>query len=136
LSLFLGGLFLLFSAFADRGGFLRSLLSLKNADDDLLLFDEKSSDDSFSNSGGAQVTAVCPGDPLVSLWHVLKRCWTRGFDSLKLDTSVAASWNFGGLLLVQVNKFATGSFGDAPFVTQRGVRHPTAKAKSLNHDYS
>ena len=55
---------------------------------------------------------------------------------LKLDASVAASWNFGGLLLVQVNEFATGSFGDAPFVTQRGVRHPTAKAKSLNHDYS
>ena len=49
MSLFLGGLFLLFSAFADRGGFLGSLLSLENADDDLLLFDKESSDDSEWN---------------------------------------------------------------------------------------
>ena len=47
---------------------------------------------------------------------------------LQFDARVTASWDFRGFLLIKIDEFAAGRFGDATFVAQRRVRHPTAKA--------
>merc|ERR1739838_750144 len=128
-------LFLLASDGGCSGGFLSRLLGLQDLDDDLLLFDQKRPDNPFSDSRGAKISAIGSRHPLVPFGHVLQRRWARRFDALQLDASVAADGEFGRLLLVQVDQFSAGSLGNSPLVAQRGIGHPAAEAKALNHFY-
>jgi len=64
----------------------------------------------------------------VSFGHIFQRRGTGGLDTLQFDARVTASWDFRGFLLIKIDEFASGRFGDATFVAQRRVRHPTAKA--------
>merc|ERR1712189_175233 len=129
----IGGLLLLLSGGRGSGGFLSSLLCLQNSHDDLLLLDQERPDDSFPDGGGAKVSTIGSRHTLVSLRHVLQRCGTGRLDTLELDASIAASRDFGSLLLVQINELSAGRLGNAAFVAQRRVRHPTPETKSLNH---
>ena len=63
----------------------------------------------------------------------LYRGVSKATTDLQLDAGVTASWNFGGFFLVQIDELSTGSLGNAAFVAQSRIRHPTAEAKSLNH---
>ena len=59
--------------------------------------------------------------------------FSDGNSYLKLDASVATSGDLGGFLLVQVDQFAAWRLGDAAFVAQSRVRHPTTETQPLNH---
>ena len=59
---------------------------------------------------------------------------TRELDfNLEFDACVAASWDFGGFLLIEIDQLATRRLRDSTLVTERRVGHATTEAKSLNH---
>ena len=71
------------------------LFSLQYLDDNLLFFDEESTDDSGSDSSATEGTTVGTGNGLLAFGVLSQLAWTTGFDTTENVSSVTAYWSFG-----------------------------------------
>ena len=71
------------------------LFSLQYLDDNLLFFDEESTDDSGSDSSATKGTTVGTGNGLLAFGVLSQLTWTTGFDTTENVSSVTAYWSFG-----------------------------------------
>lgn len=90
-------------------GLGEGLLRLQHLNDDLLLLDEESAQDTLPQTAVAQHTAVRAAHGLLSLGHAWPLAGTTGPDSLQLVFALAALGHITTLLHVLVDQFATGS---------------------------
>ena len=77
------------------------LFSLQYLDDNLLFFDEESTDDSGSDSSATKGTTVGTGDGLLAFGVLSQLAWTTGFDTTENVSSVTAYWSFGLKIIVR-----------------------------------
>lgn len=83
---------LLFSLLSSFGLFLDNLL------DDLLFFNQESSDNSFLDTVGTSGTTVGSGDGLVGLGDRSVFSWSQRRDTLQRNTTVTTLWSGNQLL--------------------------------------
>jgi len=77
------------------GGVGGLLFSLQYLDDNLLFFDEESTDDSGSDSSATEGSTVGTGNGLLAFGVLSQLTWTTGFDTTENVSSVTAYWGFG-----------------------------------------
>merc|ERR1712151_1474928 len=115
------------------GGVGGLLLGLQYLYDNLLFFDEESTDDTGADSSATEGSTVGTGNGLLAFGVLSQLTWTTGFDTTENVSSVTAYWSFGGFTNSLVDESATWGLDNLSLVGRGVVRQSSSVSESLNH---
>ena len=128
-------LFLLLG-FGSNGGFLAQccyILCLQHLLHNLLLLDQKGTDDAVANAGGTAAAAVGTADSLLGFGEAFVGGRSQRKQSLQRLAAVTALWSSALLGDVDVGELATGRLDDAHLVRGGIVGEAATIAEALHH---